>query len=406
MRPRHMRAAHAGALRVGALVGSTIALFACAGHPAPIGVLTPERDRITDQAVVHDMSVFDALGAKLDSLRGGTSGTYREALARGWLTFAREEYADADRTPVVDQALAEATRQTQRLAQGDWRGAPDSMPPIAGGRRVREDLWQKVAELAADPGFGAAQREVALLQVELVRAGHVTPDGAACRADAHLAAAERLAREAEAKVIAGRPAPPPIATISEARPEAPPAPQPAPVAAPKGPDLEHLGGVVHFGFNSDSLTASSIQVLDHVASVLVRYPDVKIVLEGHTDLKGADAYNLALSERRAESVRRYLVAGGVVDERISSRAYGRTRLEVRGEDVRADALNRRVDLIFQATDKLRIDAVRQEGDLQPDSGVRPPKPAAPKARSFWLGTSQWAPVQRLKRRLTADRHVA
>jgi outer membrane protein OmpA-like peptidoglycan-associated protein len=365
-----------------------LGVAACAGGPAAVGQLTPARDRITDEAIAHDRRMFEAVEARLDALKSSArSSPYHDALARAWLDFARDEYDDNDRSSVVAEALAQAERQVDRMERG-MAGAPlDSVLLIAGAGRARDDLWARVPALAADPGFAAAQVEVAQLQVELVRAGHVPPDGAACRAETHLQTAERLATDAEAKALAGRPrVAAPVAAV-EMAPTRPVAPTAEPVVAmPSAPELEHLGGVVHFGFDSDSLTQMSIDVLDRVVSVLDRHTEIRLVLEGHTDPRGNDRYNQALSERRAAQVRSYLAMHGVAPERISARGYGKSRLLEIGQSARDHALNRRVDLIFQATDQLHIDAVRQEQDLQLESArprqtAKTPTPSTPKPQT-------------------------
>jgi OOP family OmpA-OmpF porin len=72
---------------------------------------------------------------------------------------------------------------------------------------------------------------------------------------------------------------------------------------------------------------------------------MRIEIQGHTDNKGAAAYNLKLSDRRAASVRKYLVAHGVATDRLVSRGYGLTRPIVPNDTEQNRALNRRVQFI-------------------------------------------------------------
>lgn len=79
---------------------------------------------------------------------------------------------------------------------------------------------------------------------------------------------------------------------------------------------------VEFATNSATLTAASRPVLDEVAADMKRYPRLKVELQGHTDSRGADAYNLDLSQRRADSVRDYLIAQGVNGTQLLAKGYG------------------------------------------------------------------------------------
>lgn len=106
---------------------------------------------------------------------------------------------------------------------------------------------------------------------------------------------------------------------------------------------------VFFKFDSAELSPGSDAVLDENITKgqsvkLLQNPDVNIEVAGHTDSVGNDAYNMALSERRANTVRDYLIAKGVPAERLTAKGYGETEpLADNGtEDGRAQ--NRRVGL--------------------------------------------------------------
>jgi OOP family OmpA-OmpF porin len=129
--------------------------------------------------------------------------------------------------------------------------------------------------------------------------------------------------------------------------EAPPPPPPPPPPPRAEPD-PCAGRIVlrgvNFEFDSDQLTASSSVTLDVVAETLAGCPRVRTRVEGHTDSVGGDAYNQGLSERRAESVRRYLVGRGISAGRIESRGYGESRPVADNGTDEGRALNRRVEL--------------------------------------------------------------
>ena len=106
---------------------------------------------------------------------------------------------------------------------------------------------------------------------------------------------------------------------------------------------------VSFDFDSASIKPAFYPTLDKVASLLQQYNQSVVTIIGHTDSVGSDAYNLDLSQRRAESVGQYLASRGV--------SYGRLRTEGHGErEPRASNAteagrqqNRRVELLIQAT---------------------------------------------------------
>ena len=82
---------------------------------------------------------------------------------------------------------------------------------------------------------------------------------------------------------------------------------------------------VQFETNSDRLRAGAETSLDDAARTLLRYPELMIEVEGHTDSDGAAEYNEGLSTRRALTVRDYLIEAGVAGDRLTARGYGEAR---------------------------------------------------------------------------------
>jgi OOP family OmpA-OmpF porin len=101
---------------------------------------------------------------------------------------------------------------------------------------------------------------------------------------------------------------------------------------------------VNFDFDKSNIRADARPVLDEAIATLKAEGGVAVIAEGHTDSKGTDAYNQKLSERRANSVRDYLVRGGISAGRIKVVGYGESRpvADNKTEDGRAQ--NRRVEL--------------------------------------------------------------
>lgn len=112
-------------------------------------------------------------------------------------------------------------------------------------------------------------------------------------------------------------------------------------------DMEQLLGTnkVYFEFDSASVDEQSRQVIEAHSQFLIENPDVNVVLEGHADERGTREYNLALGERRANSVAEIMVAYGVQPGRIQTVSYGEERPASLGSDESAWQLNRRVVIL-------------------------------------------------------------
>jgi len=105
-----------------------------------------------------------------------------------------------------------------------------------------------------------------------------------------------------------------------------------------------LSADVLFDFDKADLKPTAEGKLNHLLTVVNSKPDSRIAIEGHTDLRGSDAYNQTLSQRRAESVRSWLVAHGIAAGMISATGAGKSR-PVRTGTTEADhQANRRVEI--------------------------------------------------------------
>ena len=84
-----------------------------------------------------------------------------------------------------------------------------------------------------------------------------------------------------------------------------------------------VGDRVFFGFDRSDLSPEARDVLERQSEWLKRFPDITVSVAGHTDERGTREYNPALAERRANSVKNYLVALGVESNRIRTVSYGK-----------------------------------------------------------------------------------
>lgn len=105
-----------------------------------------------------------------------------------------------------------------------------------------------------------------------------------------------------------------------------------------------LKGDVTFDLNSDVVRPGLYNELDRIAKIMIKYPQTAILVAGHTDSTGSDAYNQQLSERRANSVKGLLVQQGVQDYRIHTVGYGASQPVATNATPEGRQMNRRVEI--------------------------------------------------------------
>lgn len=113
---------------------------------------------------------------------------------------------------------------------------------------------------------------------------------------------------------------------------------------------------VNFAFDSAELTAEAKKNLDAVAEIFIEFPDTELMIEGHTDSVGDDAYNMKLSKRRAEAVVAYIKSKGVAGNRFEVKAFGETRPRFDNATKEGQSKNRRVEIGVAANEKMIQDA--------------------------------------------------
>ena len=104
---------------------------------------------------------------------------------------------------------------------------------------------------------------------------------------------------------------------------------------------------VHFAYDSDNVDDANRAIVEANAAYLSANPKMKVTLEGHTDERGTREYNLALGERRANSVARMLRVLGVPDARVSTSSYGEEKPLAAEQNDSAWQQNRRVEFIYK-----------------------------------------------------------
>lgn len=109
---------------------------------------------------------------------------------------------------------------------------------------------------------------------------------------------------------------------------------------------------VLFALDSDNLSADAKQKLTQLTSILNKYPDTYILVEGHTDASGSDSYNKKLSKRRAESVSDFLESNAINGSRIKTKWYGEDQPKFPNDNAENMAKNRRVEFAIYANEEM------------------------------------------------------
>ena len=103
---------------------------------------------------------------------------------------------------------------------------------------------------------------------------------------------------------------------------------------------------IHFDFDKYSIQLGEAEILKENSALLKKYPGMKFQIEGHCDERGTGEYNLALGERIASSVKKYLVSLGIEPGRISTISYGEERPFDQGHNEDAWTKNRRAHFVI------------------------------------------------------------
>jgi len=118
---------------------------------------------------------------------------------------------------------------------------------------------------------------------------------------------------------------------------------------------------VLFGYDKSELTQEAVTKLNELSGILNKYPDTYVLVEGHTDSKGSETYNMDLSKRRAKAVAAYLRENNVMESRIRTAAYGESQPKFNNDSEENMAKNRRVEFAIYANEKLINEAKREAG---------------------------------------------
>jgi outer membrane protein OmpA-like peptidoglycan-associated protein len=110
---------------------------------------------------------------------------------------------------------------------------------------------------------------------------------------------------------------------------------------------------VLFGFDRSDLGDQAKTSLNELITILNKYPDTNIEIQGHTDNSGTESYNQGLSERRASAVAAYLRSNGITSSRVTTKGFGESAPKYTNDNESGQAQNRRVDFLITANEKMK-----------------------------------------------------
>jgi len=140
---------------------------------------------------------------------------------------------------------------------------------------------------------------------------------------------------------------------AEMEPEVPevvaePEPVPEPEPEPEVEEIDMLTlDTIYFDFDRSDIRSDQRTVLADNAKSIESESEITVLIEGHCDERGTNEYNMALGQRRADSVKRYMVNYGIEAARLSTVTYGEERPVDYGHDEEAWSKNRRVEFVVQ-----------------------------------------------------------
>jgi outer membrane protein OmpA-like peptidoglycan-associated protein len=207
---------------------------------------------------------------------------------------------------------------------------------LGGGINVRiNDSWAVLGEVYSESVLSALFKNQLQNPVEFTVAGRFTPQSTAKGLGVTLGGGRGL------DTGIGSPDFRAFLGINYRPPKKPPPPVPVEVVSEEKIVITQK---IHFEFNKSNIRPISYPILDDVANLLQINPQIRRVrVEGHTDWIGSDAYNQKLSERRAASVRDYLIGKGIASDRLIAIGYGESRPIADNNTTQGRARNRRTE---------------------------------------------------------------
>ena len=278
---------------------------------------------------------IESLQRRADKLAFGELGAdnYHLAKARTWLDLALSEYYESEGSGIVPSAIEQAETLLDALEKKQAVISMDTPMQLPGSEAIRPDLWDKIAMLKKHAKFSCGQRPIAEAEVHLVWAGHEKFESGWSHAESYARSAEDLVKEAQTSISNCAARIPAIEKIT-------------------------LSSNALFGFDEAKLEPSELWRLNRLTDSIKTAKSLEeVVLVGHTDRLRTDGHqerNQILSEKRAESIKKYLIGKGIAADKIHASGAGSSQPLVqcstkqsKEKQVTCLQPNRRVEIILR-----------------------------------------------------------
>lgn len=266
------------------------------------------------------------------------------------LTLRKKE---AERQEAIRKAAADAQAKAQADAEAARQDAQRAQAQADEDARRRAEAEQAQAQAEQQRAALLAQQEQSQAQAEAAREAAEDAQRKMQEAQNQLAEAERQREEAQSESQQAQ------QQVQQAQQQAQQALQEK--EQMRARLLAQLNQVLQtrdtarglivsmpdvlFDFNKYTLKPGARERLAKISGIILAYPDLKLEIEGHTDAIGSDEYNQQLSEKRADTVRGYLVSSGVTPDHVSAVGLGKANPVADNSTAAGRKLNRRVEMV-------------------------------------------------------------
>jgi len=262
-----------------------------------------------------NLQTIETLQRRAEKLNFGElagADSYHLAKARAWLNMATSEFHEGDGSGALIDAIGQAETLLDALENKQTDISMDTPLKVRGSEAVRPDLLDKITELKKHGKFSCGQRQTAEAEVYLVWAGHEFYESGKSHSESYLRSIDNLIYEAQV-------------AMDNCAPSSTPAPAPSVVQSPIL-ETSSLSGDALFAFNKATLNPDALWRLNNLADHIKQVAQLEeVILTGHTDHLRSDGrqdLNRILSEKRAESIKQYLVGKGIPEDKITTKGAG------------------------------------------------------------------------------------
>jgi outer membrane protein OmpA-like peptidoglycan-associated protein len=289
-----------------------------------------------------ELQQIETLQRRAEKLSFGETGanSFLLSKARAWLDMALSEYYEKDTSGLLAAAIEQAGVLLDALDNSTSDIGMEMPIQVPGSAAIRPDLQEQINALKQHAHFACGQRPLGTAEVYLVWAGHEFHESGQSHAEPYLRTVENLIYDAQVAIENCTAAP----------------------AVVQAPPLEKitLSGDALFAFNKTRLNPAALGQLDKLADSIKAVTELdEVILIGHTDRMRSDGrhdLNQQLSERRAESIKQYLIGKGIPEAKIHASGAGSSKPVVECSDQLGKAKqiaclqpNRRVEIILRGT---------------------------------------------------------